>query len=404
MTLLSYTLRPSIRKSLATFFVHHNPFYLLSALCMLAGCYALNNGLGARPGDLAKLLALLGVLNAYEALLIGLGLYLIRRRGIIRDGRTLLLLQAPFLVDLTFLNAEVGSVSLRTGLLLCICVAGLTAIKVGVLLRGLWGKAPARLFCLVMIELAALVMMPCAFSWFDHHGGVTGLQCYAWWWVVGGLVAMPELRSRSEGSGVNAGGLQRAMKRVYLLLPLASLIAHLSMLHWVYRVQFVGADLSPVLLGLMVAIGREAWASRSELVVLRIVMPLAAMTMAINFPPVVYVYASAGLRLTPGEITMAAAYAAVVYCFFGAWAKYLLTGGAAVATVMLFGPSLEQTWFAVAACYRRVVGLADRLVPKSAFEWGVVAMGGAFAFLAMGAAISLKKEKPVEEVLSVDVG
>jgi len=142
------------------------------------------------------------------------------------------------------------------------------------------------------------------------------------------------------------------MKRVYLLLPLASLIAHLSMLHWVYRVQFVGADLSPVLLGLMVAIGREAWASRSELVVLRIVMPLAAMTMAINFPPVVYVYASAGLRLTPGEITMAAAYAAVVYCFFGAWAKYLLTGGAAVATVMLFGPSRNRRGLP----WRRVTG------------------------------------------------
>jgi len=52
MTFSRYTLRPSFRAALLAFLVHHNPFYLLSALFMVAGCYALNSGLAPRTGDL----------------------------------------------------------------------------------------------------------------------------------------------------------------------------------------------------------------------------------------------------------------------------------------------------------------------------------------------------------------
>ena len=38
--------------------------------------------------------------------------------------------------------------------------------------------------------------------------------------------------------------------------PMASLLVHLGMLHWVYRVPFLAADASPVLLGLAVALAR----------------------------------------------------------------------------------------------------------------------------------------------------
>ena len=40
MTFSRYTLRPHLRAALMTFLVHHNPFYLLSALCMVAACLA----------------------------------------------------------------------------------------------------------------------------------------------------------------------------------------------------------------------------------------------------------------------------------------------------------------------------------------------------------------------------
>jgi hypothetical protein len=74
-----------------------------------------------------------------------------------------------------------------------------------------------------------------------------------------------------------------------------------------------------------------------------------------------------------------------------------------VAAIVLFGPSPDQISLAIALCYRRVLAIAWQLVPKTAFEWGFVAMGGAFAFLAMGAAVSLRKEKPLETVASVEM-
>ena len=57
-----------------------SPLYLLSALSMLAGCYTLSHALALQPGQTGKLLVLLAALGAYEALFVGLGLFLIVRR------------------------------------------------------------------------------------------------------------------------------------------------------------------------------------------------------------------------------------------------------------------------------------------------------------------------------------
>src|SRR5436190_21775518 len=108
---------PPIGNPLLRFLVHNNPFYLLSALCMIAGCFALNSALQTRSGELPKLLLLMGTLQLYELLLVGLGLYLIVKHRLDRDGRTLLLLDAVFLVDLTFLNNETAATNLWAGIL-----------------------------------------------------------------------------------------------------------------------------------------------------------------------------------------------------------------------------------------------------------------------------------------------
>jgi len=80
---------------------------------MIAGCYALNDGLDLRAGEAGRALVLVGTINLYELLLIGLGVFLIRSRNIVRDGRTLLLLQAVFLADLTFLNGALANADLK---------------------------------------------------------------------------------------------------------------------------------------------------------------------------------------------------------------------------------------------------------------------------------------------------
>ena len=82
------------RTSLIRFIADHNPFFLLSAVCMLGGCLALTNSLSWSPIRLQRLVALVITLNVYELILIGLALFLIVKRRLARDGTILLMLEA----------------------------------------------------------------------------------------------------------------------------------------------------------------------------------------------------------------------------------------------------------------------------------------------------------------------
>src|SRR5438045_9286315 len=95
------------RPAVVRFLFRTNPFYLLSAVCMLGGCLALTNSLSWTSIGLGRLLALIATLNLYAVLPLGLGLYVLARRGNVRDGLVLLFLEALFLVDAAFLDGEV---------------------------------------------------------------------------------------------------------------------------------------------------------------------------------------------------------------------------------------------------------------------------------------------------------
>jgi hypothetical protein len=397
MTLPRYRLRPTLRAALVSFLVHHNPFYLLSALSMVAGCYAINSGLSPRTGELPKLLTLLGILNGYEAIVIALGLFLIRRRGILRDGRTLLLIEAPFLVDLTFINAEAGSVSFESGAILNLIVLTLAIIKVAVVLRLLNGHWPRRVIAFIAAELAVLFMMPTALKRFDRAGAVTEVHFYACWWAVGLLLMAYEMQGRLWPETRRADSIEPpvavTIRRLYTTLPLLSLIVHLGMLHWVYRVDFVLADAAPVLLGVTVALGRLA----PRRVGLRIALPIVALLLTGNEPAGFQGTLAGGVRITPLLLTGGMAYLTYVYCFFLPRALLLITAGAVVALTVAFGPTVDQILNVVSLCWRQAAGWANNLLPKTAMQWGLVAVGGSFGFLALGAAVSLRKTPALPE-------
>jgi hypothetical protein len=99
---VNYSPAPPLRGGpLFRFMLEYNPFYLLSAMCMLAGLFSLNDSLDWSPLPMFNVLMLIVMLNLYELLLIGFGIFL-HRRGLARDATTLLVLEAFFLVDAAF--------------------------------------------------------------------------------------------------------------------------------------------------------------------------------------------------------------------------------------------------------------------------------------------------------------
>jgi len=338
---------------------------------------------------------LIATLNLYEATLIALGLYLIRR-GILRDGRTLLLLEAPFLVDLAFLDADAGSVSVAGGLLLNLFILGLGVLKVGIIFRTLWGRISSQLFAFIVLELSVLFLMPSALAHFEHQDGVTPAHFYAAWWIVGALLALYGIRGGipTAASLATPDPLRITMRHLYTLLPLASLVLHLWMQHWVYRVDFTPGNLSPVLIGAALAL--NSLARRPDIKRLQIVLPLVALSLAAHFPPELH-WRIAHVPITPVFLTGAAAYVACVFCFFPRLAVPLIGGGAAMTALALFGPTFQQICFIAASAWHRLTTSVNRLLPQTAIQWGIAAVGSGFAFLLLGAAISLKKTAPQDQ-------
>lgn len=391
------------RPLLVRLLTEHNPFYLLSAACMLASCLALTNSLSWTSIPLRRLLTLVATLNLYEFALLAIALFLITRRGLRRDGSMLLLLQAFFLADFTFLNAEVVTADLRTGVLVNAILFALAALKIGIVLRVLKPSFTALQYAFVLIQLAAVFAAPCALRWLDAGDGlVNPRHFYAVWWVVGLLPAVYELLARFDRSGRDplsvSPAAAAAPTTAYLVVPFVSLLTHVGILHYVYEIGFYGAHAAPVLLGLTLVLNRYSPTSllpRKDLLALRLLLPMAAVLVSANSPWRFGVQvADFRFVLTPLSLAVAAAFLTYVYCFFLAQARLLLVAGAAAGAVYAFGPSRQQIADVVRAAWEAGAEVARKVVPKTLADWGVVGLVASFAFLALGFWISLRKTAP----------
>src|SRR2546423_1292285 len=168
------------RKSLArSWFVDNTPCYLLSAACMLGGCLALTNSLSWNPIRLQRLLMLMMALNLYEFLLVALGLYLIVVRRLRRDGTILLVLEAFFLVDVTFLDMEIYASDVRVGAIVNAIVMVLAIVKLAAIFRCFGVPLTSGAFLLVTTEMAALLALAVAIGGYDRHVASLGARMRA---------------------------------------------------------------------------------------------------------------------------------------------------------------------------------------------------------------------------------
>ncbi len=381
---------PLTARSLLRLVHDRNPFYLLSALSMFVGFRVVIAALDSAPGEWRTLLSLIVTVNVYEAVLIGLALFLIVRRGLLRDGWILLGIDALFLVDLTNLNAELFTATPKLGAVVNGACFLLAMAKVGVVVRALRLRLTPGTVLYIAAQLAFMFALPGTFRLLRSSAAtVSPLHVYAMWWAAGGLVAVGAAVVRRDPR--SAGNPMAALPvRLYVLVPLASLLYHLASENRVYWVHFEPANVAPLLLAAVVAVNRgprNALKLQPSLVLVGLAVLASVVTPDDRSAMVTHLL---GVTLTPFRLVLlpAAAVAGLLAAYHHHWPT-----GAAVAA----GTVLALVWPSLPAILRQLERAADwawdlagRLVPETALQWGYTAIAGSFLLLGVGAVVSLK--------------
>lgn len=385
------TLATAISRSAAVrFIVNRNPFYVLSAMCMLAGLFILNDSLHYSPIPPAKLITLIATLNVYEWFIIGLSVLLLRR-GVLRDGRLILLIEAFFLADVAFLNAELFTASPSLAWPISLVLLGLACAKLFVILRALKLRDTRLvLFCSLALILLLFAIPGVLFEYANRHGGqVPAPMLYAIWWIVGLLPALAVCLPGSQR--LFAVGSRLGVMRAFILIPYLSLIAHVAVSHWVYKTSFYSEDLTPILLGLAVFAARYDRHEFTRTLRLRahIMLPIAAVVFSLSQEPFFTVH-FLGHVWTPMRIAFAGA---ILTYMDGAivFQRYLLAIPAAACLVLVVLGSSPRS---IADNASQTGTLLGKFLPTTNTQWGILSLAASFLLLAVGAAISFTRGIP----------
>lgn len=375
----------------------YNPFYLLSAMCMLAGIFALNDSLDWSPLPSANLLGLIVILNLYEILLILIAVFL-ARRGVVRDAATLLVLEAFFLADAGFLNAEAFTQDFTLGLIVNCALLALAFVKLVIIFKGLALRLTDTRFALILSQLLILMALPGILKQVSeaNNGGLPPLSIYAVWWIIGIIPILYLLWLRHSPAHY------RGTINALVALPLISILAHLCTSNWVYNVRWQSANLSPLMLGLAVAIGASDYHVRhlSARMRTQLLLPMLAILVSLlhsyrlEFP-------LGGVPMTPLRLTLLAA--AGVY-FHGLLvhrhAYFAMAGSMCLMTAGIGhspGAMVENT----VSRGDRLLEWIWKLVPRTLTQWGIISVIASFILLALGLLLSLLK-LPVRTVVKAD--
>ena len=372
----------------------YNPFYLLSAGCMLLGCFMLNDALNWSPLPQDNLLILILTLNVYEAALITLGLVLVKR-GLVRDGVFLFVLEALFLADVGFLNSELFTTDVRLGLVVNGILLWLGAVKLGIVFAGLGLRLRSGTFAFAVVQLAVLTAVPGLFADVASRsrvGELPAFTIYGAWWAVGLVPVLYAVLVRTD----YLTPVQLRVVRALLVLPFVSLGAHLCVANWVYGVTFHAANLAPLLLGMTVLAGRydPHVTTLDARMRIQLAVPLLAIACAmIGSAPELTIFPDA-LGLTPLRLTLLAA----SLVFLDGWWMHrhpLFLAAAAVSFAAgSLGPAIRSLAGSASDFGSFLSESLYRLMPTTPAQWGLVSVVAAFVLLGIGAVISLARGTP----------
>jgi hypothetical protein len=379
-------------------FVHdRNPFYLLSALCMFVGFRVVLGALNSAPGDWKTLLMLMGTLQVYEFAIIALALFLIVKRGLVRDGWILLGIEALFLVDLTNLNAELFTAMPRLGTVVNSICFVLAIAKVFAVVRVLGLRLSTGTAGYIAAQLAFLFGLPGLF-WLMRSPAATvsPMQIYSVWWMAALLIAGGAMLVKRVSTGDSA--MAALPWRLYIVVPLVSLLVHLASQNRVYWVHFHTANLAPIFLATVVAITQSK--RRWHPLAMPASMGLVLLSVAASVTPYEYQRELSThlfhILMSPLRIELLAATGVTIFLAARHYSYFAAHIAAAYLVLAWLGATPGQMVKNGLRVARSTLESADSLIPDTTLEWGFVAIIGSFVLLGVGAAFSLRKTRPNE--------
>ena len=200
---------------------------------------------------------------------------------------------------------------------------------------------------------------------------------YGIWWVVGLFPVLFLWADREAEHGEPR--VARQVSRVLLFLPFASILLHLFSLHWMYNLRVFGAYLAPVLLSiganLAYSFARVASGLRHTL---QWGAPLLALYLSSSSPTSLHFLLFDAVVMSPTRMALCG----IALAF---WLHRSMSRRPSFAVGATLSLALALTGHSFSAM--RMTWM--RLVPGSPLEFGVTAVLGAFALLALALAVSL---------------
>jgi hypothetical protein len=370
---------------------------------MFIGFRIILGALNSAPGDWKTLLGLIVTLNFYELVMIGLALYLIVYRGLRRDGWILLAIDALFMLDLTNLNAELYTAMPRLGSVvngLCFLLA---LGKIYVVVRALGLRLTPGTTFYIAAQLAFLFALPGLFRLMrSPTATISPMQIYGLWWTVGAMIAAGAFLVNQHAA--NASSPMAALPgRLYVALPLVSLLVHLCSENRVYWVHFHYANTAPVLLGFAVVLFESAGLAHRR--VLRAAIGLTVASILLSIVPMGYQHeltaSLLGLAISPLRGILIGSSLVTLWMAIHERSLLVSTSSASCMALACMGTNMAEIDLRALTLLRWMVTTLRKLIPDGPAQWGLLAIVSAFVLLGVGAVVSLKAAPPpAEEVLS----
>ena len=210
------------RTVLRYWFVEFNPLYFISAFCVLYGVFLVARNISTLDtvSPERAQLVLFGVIQAYEALIIGGAAFLVHRAHAVRPAVLLTLLEAVFLFDCTFRLESIAFIGpLAAGFVMAVWLL-LVAIKVRALATAMRVQLTAWHYASIIASAAGIVGVIALLS-NPGTNKLIVLQTAAWFgaFVMLGLDARrPRLASALALTDEQVSRAARCTKAIFRLL------------------------------------------------------------------------------------------------------------------------------------------------------------------------------------------